>query len=136
MDKYINKLKHILDSDKKTQNLVLGLCLIVALLIVANYTLNAEEEVVKTTSNNIITESVLTVENRLEEILGKINGISEVSVMINYSTTDKIIPVYDVKENIDEENSNGRTSIMSITEKSVAYQEGTNGKTLLLKVQN
>ena len=133
MEKYINKLKHILDNDKKTQNLILALCLMAMLLFVLNYVLKKDNKVVETNSSNITVESKISTEERLEKILSKINGVSEVSVMINYSTTDKIVPVYDIKENTDEEKSNGRTSITSVTQKSVAYQDGASGKTPIVE---
>lgn len=135
MEKYISKLKHILDSDKKTQNLVLGLCLLAVLLFVASSCLedNEDKDVIDVSSNNVTVESASSTEEKLEQILSEIAGVSEVSVMINYSTTDKIIPVYDVKENTDEEKSEGRTSITSVTEKSVAYKDGTSGKTPIVE---
>jgi len=128
VNEFINKIKHIFSSEKKTENLVVALVLLVVLFFAANYILTQETDVIATNSDNVIVENVETTEARLEEILGKINGISDVSVMINYSTTDKVIPVYDVKENIDEEKSDGKTSTTSVTEKNVAYQDGVNGK--------
>jgi len=128
VNEFINKIKHIFSSEKKTENLVVALVLLVVLFFAANYILTPETDVIATNSDNVIVENVETTEARLEEILGKINGISDVSVMINYSTTDKVIPVYDVKENIDEEKSDGKTSTTSVTEKNVAYQDGVNGK--------
>ena len=128
MKEFIDKIKHIYTSDKKTENLIISIVLLIVILFAANFILNSEQDVVATSTNNIIIDSVESTEERLEEILGKINGISDVSVMINYSTTDKVIPVYDVKENIDEEKSDGKTSTTSVIEKNVAYQEGVNGK--------
>lgn len=134
MQKYIEKIKHILDNDKKTQNLILGLCLLAVLLFVAGYlTEDSEEGTLEVSSDNVIVQSEDTTEAKLAKILSEINGVSEVSVMINYSTTDKIIPVYDIKENTDEEKSDGRTSITSVTEKSVAYKDGTSGKTPIVE---
>ena len=128
MKEFIDKIKHIFSSEKKTENLIIALVLLVVLFIAANYILIPDSEVVVTNSNNISIESIETTETKLEKILGKISGISDVSVMINYSTTDKVIPVYDLKENIDEEKSDGKISTTSVTEKSVAYQDGENGK--------
>lgn len=135
MQKYFSKIKHILDNDKKTQNLVLSLCLLAVLLYVASICLEDDDnnEVIDVSSSNVTQESVSSAEEKLEKILSEISGVSEVSVMINYSTTDKIIPVYDIKENIDEEKSDGRTSITSVTEKSVAYKDGTSGKTPIVE---
>lgn len=135
MEKYISKIKHILDNDKKTQNLILGLCLLAVLLFVASYCLEDKNsgEVLEASSNDVSMEITYTTEEKLEKILGEISGVSEVSVMINYSTTDKIIPVYDIKENTDEEKSDGRTSITSVTEKSVAYKDGSQGKTPIVE---
>jgi len=128
MNKYIEKIKHIFNSDRKNENLIILLILLVVLLVAANYILSPDKETIEASSNSVVIESVETTEKRLENILSKIDGISDVSVMINYSTTDKVIPVYDIKENIDEEISDGKTSTTSVTEKSVAYQDGTSGK--------
>lgn len=129
MEEFIDKIKHIFNSDKKTENLIIALILLILLLIAANYILLPNDKVVAANSENIVSqENTENIELKLEAILGKINGISDVSVMINYSTTDKVIPVYDIKENVDEEKSNGNTSTTLVTEKSVAYQDGENGK--------
>lgn len=128
MEEFINKIKHIFSSDKKKENLIIALVLLIVLLFAANYILTSEEQTITTNGTNVVVENVESIEDRLEEILSKINGISDVNVMINYSTTDKVIPVYDVKENIDEEITDGKTSTTSVIEKSVAYQDGINGK--------
>lgn len=128
MEKYINKLKHILDSDKKTQNLLFGLVLIVILLLSVKYIFPDSKETLPTISSNTDMVIPQNTEKKIEDILSKISGISEVYVMVNYATSDKIIPVYDTKENVDEEKSSGKTSVTSVIEKNVAYQEGKQGK--------
>ncbi|MBR5227257.1 MAG: hypothetical protein IKV94_01285 [Clostridia bacterium] len=128
MEKYINRIKNLFKCDKKNENLLIALVLVIILLFSITYIFKDNKTVIEANSEYVVEDSETSIELKLEEILSKIAGISEVSVMINYSTTDKIIPVYDVKENIDKEQSEGRTSVNTVTEKNVAYQEGTNGK--------
>lgn len=139
MEKYINKVKHIIESDKKTQNLIIALVCIAVLIVTFssasnnNDYLNVKEESINTSTSNATYMQSLDIETKLAKILEEISGLSEVSVMINYDTTDKIIPVYDIKENIEQEVSDNKSSTTSVTEKSVAYQDGQNGKTPIVE---
>ena len=130
----MDKLKELLNKDKKTSNLILILILLVIVLVFMNYIFNSEEtssNVTSTLSKNI--ENVEeTLETRLANIISKINGVENASVMISYSSTEKVIPVYDTKENIDTTTEDDKTSSKKTVEKTVAYEgEGSNKSALL-----
>lgn len=130
----MEKLKELLNKDKKTSNLVLILVLLVIVLISFNSIFNSDKNEEITTS--ILSENVVNntenTETRLASIISKINGVESASVMINYSSTEKIIPVYDTKENTDTTTEDDRTSSKKTVEKTVAYEgEGSNKNALL-----
>ena len=131
----MEKLKELLNKDKKTSNLILILILLVIVLISFNYIFNSgtnENKTASVLSENVENHTEST-ETRLANIISKINGVEAASVMISYSTTEKIIPVYDTKENTDTTTENDRTSSKKTVEKTVAYEGEGNGKNALLE---
>lgn len=131
----MEKLKEFLNKDKKTSNLVLILVLLVIVLISFNNIFNSDKSDNKTTaalSENIVSATDST-ETRLANIISKINGVDSASVMISYASTEKIVPVYDTKENIDTTTEDDRTSSKKTVEKTVAYEGEGNGKNALLE---
>lgn len=119
-------IKKIFVGNKRNQNLILLLFLLIILLIATKYILNnrnvkQEDETVETYSTKV--EITNDLETRLEKILGQIEGVEQVSVMVTYANTQKTIPVYDVKENIDTSETSTQKNTKSTTEKTVAYQE-------------
>lgn len=130
----MEKLKELLNKDKKTSNLILIVILLVILLVAMNYIFSSEENEKETT--NAISENVIdasdSVEMRLANIISKIDGVENAHVMISYSSTEKIIPVYDTKENLDTTTEEDKTSSKKTVEKTVAYEgEGSNKSALL-----
>ena len=134
------------EKDKKTkmQNLVFLAILLVFALICINtmssdntVTTLSENKETEENSNNLQTSHYNYIEENLKNILGQISGVSDVSVMITYSSEEKMIPVYDVKEEISvEENSDGNetnTSKKTTTEKTVAYEEANGGKSPIVE---
>lgn len=124
------------DKDKKTktQNLVFLVILLTFALICINNiykqdttpTLSENKEK-QDISNKTETSNYNNIEQNLKNILSQISGVSDVSVMITYSSKEQMIPVYDVKEDTTiEEDSDGdvsKTSKKTTTEKTVAYEE-------------
>jgi len=131
----MEKLKEILNKDKKTSNLILILVLLVILLVSTNYIFNSEEKENLTTStlSENVTDYTDSVETRLANIISKIEGVQSANVMISYSSTEKIIPVYDTKENTDTTTEADRTSSKKTVEKTVAYEGEGDGKNALLE---
>ena len=97
----INKLKKAINNKN---NLVLIIVLLVILLIAINYIFNEKEKI---ESKDVVSENTSTkdneIESKLEKIIGSIEGVESANVMVAFSTTDKIIPVYDTKENAEWE---------------------------------
>lgn len=140
---YLETMKNIAkDKRKRVENLIFLIILLVILLISINYIFsttdkNNETSNSTTSKNNIIDNNEKTnentgmvtsqtnLENKLSDILSKINGISEVSVLLTYSTDTKQNVVYNTKE----ESSDGKTS----TEKSVAYNEQSGQKNAIVE---
>ena len=133
------------DKKTKTQNLIFLAILLVFALICIN-TISSDKSSVTTLSNNKETEENSNklptshynyIEDNLKNILGQISGVSDVSVMITYSSEEKMIPVYDIKEEVAvEENSDGNetnTSKKTTTEKTVAYEETNGGKVAIVE---
>jgi len=132
------------DKKTKTQNLIFLAILLVFALICINTmskdktvtTLSKNKET-EEKSNNLPTSHYNYIEDNLKNILGQISGVSDVAVMITYSSEEKMIPVYDVKEEVSvEENSDGNetnTSKKTTTEKTVAYEETNGGKVAIVE---
>lgn len=143
-DSFISMFSKEKDKKTKTQNLTFLVILLVFSLICINTM--SSPKIVETisdnkkkeeNSNNLQTSRYNDIENNLKNILSEINGVSDVSVMITYSTEEKMIPVYDIKEEVAvEENSDGdetNTSKKTTTEKTVAYEETNGGKTPIVE---
>lgn len=131
----MEKLKEILNKDKKTSNLVVILILLVIVLVAFNNIFNNDtndKQTISALSENVVSATEST-ETRLAKIISKINGIESANVMISYSSTERIIPVYDTKENVDTTTENDRTSSKKTVEKTVAYEGDGSSKNALLE---
>lgn len=109
------------NSKKNIENLVFIAILLVCVIVAVNYIWNGKNSKKNTKAghNTIVNSNTIEVstndstdnlEKRLEDILSNINGVGDVRVLITYSETSTVNPVYN--ENYDE----------SITE-----EEDTNG---------
>ena len=83
---------------KKIENLVFAIIVLLVTLYAINNIFKGKEK--QNVSNNIRTQEAeektkqRDVEKELEEILGKIKGVEDVKVLITYSETEKIVPIY------------------------------------------
>lgn len=127
------RLKKLFEKDKRTSNLILVVILLVLVLISSNYIFNdesKENELYKQTLSENVKENVtIGVEEKLANIISKIDGIKNVDVMITYSNTEKIIPVYDTKEDINTTTDGTK----KITEKTVAYESEGSSKIAMVE---
>lgn len=143
---------------KKIENLVVFLIILIITIIVINVIWNGDKKKEDTestdankrlasqhnsgqdvanqndTSANNYEKDSLSI--NLENILTKISGVGKVQVMITYSETSKIIPVYNeesTEENTEETDSEGGTRKMSQTDtkKEVIYEEKDGTKELI-----
>lgn len=135
---YLETIKNITkDKKRKTENLILLIVLLVVLLISINYIFSGDKSNSTNTNQNIIASKEASdisnnknlndnsLEDKLEDILSKISGISEVSVVLSYSKDTKQNIVYNVAE---EEKNGGK-----VTEKQVAYNEEDGNKTAIVE---
>jgi stage III sporulation protein AG len=122
----LDKLKNIFtNKEKRMENLISFLIILVITLIVINKIINEEEsEVDDQDYENMVGVELAQIENdnqnkyelesRLEEILSKISGVGEVSVLITYSESSSLVPIYNVNSStskIEETDSDGGTRV-------------------------
>lgn len=89
------------NNKKKIENLIFAFIVLVITLISINIIFKGDKK--KETTNSIQigqtnstseVEINTNIEERLENILNKIKGIEDVTVLITYSETEKLVPVY------------------------------------------
>ena len=133
MNKYLENIKHIFSGKRRTENLIVLLVLLVILLFAANYILNDDKKASKTVISSNYTNDTLSssdIELKLANILSEIEGLSNVSVMISYSNTSRVIPIYDVDENtVTNSDGSSKTTI----NKTVLYEENGGDKVVAVE---
>lgn len=138
---YLETIKNIAkDKKRRNENLIFVVILLTILLISINYIFNDNNSNSTSKSQNIISNKDIkneevskttdtfeeyTLEKKLEDILSKISGISEVSVVLSYSKDSKQNIVY----NTSEEEKEGTKKI----EKQVAYNEESGKKSAIVE---
>ena len=137
----MNKLKEMFKGKKKTENLLVLLVLLIIVVIAINYIWNSDgkkENNVKQESQSneikqVSTENIKDkTEEKLENILSKISGVGKVRVMITYSVSSSVTPVYDETSKISnttENDDSGGTRTITQTEngKQIVYKENSDG---------
>lgn len=131
----IEKIKLLLSKDKKKSNLVLIILLLIIVLIATNYIFNDEtsKNTIAVNGTAITYDEQKDLETKLAQTISKIKGVEEAYVMISYSTTEKIIPVYDIKEDINSVKEDVKESTKTTTEKTVAYESRDGGKVAIVE---
>lgn len=121
---FVEKIKNIFNNkEKRIENLISFLIILVITLIVINkilkednkenvdYTNKAGVELAET--NNLEIESFSSsFEKKLENILSKINGVGKVSVLLTYSESSSIVPIYNSSQSTsttEEKDTSGGT---------------------------
>lgn len=113
LDKFKEKFKpkEGENNKRKIENLVLFVIILIVTIVAINYIWNGDNNKNDTITNdasgkrlaseeNIITNDATTsssdgIEEKLENILSNIKGVGEVKVLITYSQTSRVIPMYD-----------------------------------------
>lgn len=99
------------NNKRKIENLVLFVIILIVTIVAINYIWNGDNNKSDIITNdasgkrlaseeNIITDDATTsssdgIEEKLENILSNIKGVGEVKVLITYSQTSRVIPMYD-----------------------------------------
>lgn len=133
------------NNKKKIENLVFLLVILIITVISINVIWNGDKKKEDDTStesntkqlakNNNDTKNETTLESKLENILSKINGVGKADVMLTYTESTQMVPVYNKTEktsNTDESDSGGGTR--KIEESDVSQEvvyEAENGKNVI-----
>ena len=156
---FTNKIKDLITQNnentnkKKIENLIVFVIILVITIIIINNILNdgkKTNEDSNVTNTKQLAQSVSTdnndetfnvdLEQKLENILKKINGVGDVNVFINYSETSTVVAMYNenTKESSTEETDTSggvRTIQETDTQKEVVYtEEDGNKKPITQKV--
>ena len=148
-----DKIKQIIakgegaDNKKKIENLAVFLIILIITLVVINIIWNGNkktkpEEDEEDTSKKLAMETIETANNlnskndlsmQLEEILEKIDGVGKVKVLITYSQTNEIIPMYNEEtsqKDTEEKDTSGGTRKVIETDvsKEIIYEENSGSK--------
>lgn len=143
----LDRIKHIFSNkDKKVENLISFLIILVITLIIINKILNQEEnknsnEDFKNESNVEIAEDKAEyssdLEKRLENILSKIDGVGNVSVLITYSESNTVVPIYNLSTNksvAEETDTSGGKRITETEESQKEVIKDSNSEIVTEKV--
>ena len=137
------KLKKLFTGKKKTENLITLVVILIITVVAINYiwsdkdkktdstmenNTKKESDVVKVSGNNVED----TLEIKLESILSKISGVGKVNVMITYSESSELKPIYNEDSsvsNTNETDSSGGTRTVTETDsqKEIVFKENTDG---------
>lgn len=139
---------------KKIENLVIFLILLIITVIAINVILgsdgdskknnNAENSAYKQLANevdnnsNISVSSEYNLEEELEQVLSKISGVGQVEVLVTYSETSEIVPMYNenyTESTTQETDTNGgvRTIEQTDNSKEIIYEEQSGQKVPITK---
>lgn len=126
---FLERIKNIFNNkEKRMENLISFLIILVITLIVINKILKQNDnnkEIVDYTNqtgvelanSNYSSESVSDeFEKKLEKILEKINGVGKVSVLLTYSESSSIVPIYNISQSTsttEEKDTSGGTRIIT-----------------------
>lgn len=119
----LDKIKKIFENkEKRVENLVSVLIILIITLIVINKILDDEPQEKVDYQNEIGVElaedeiDVLStdLEKRLENILSKISGVGDVSVLLTYKESGSLVPIYNINSSIstiEEKDTSGGSKI-------------------------
>ena len=143
------------DNKKKIENLVFFIVLLIITIVVINIIWNGNDkksntqenidtgkklattnelDVTKSESNTELSSRAEELEEKLENILSKIQGVGEVSVCINYSESSEVVAMYNENSKVsstEETDTEGGTRQIeeTDTQKEIIYQEEDGVKT-------
>ena len=120
----IDKIKKIFENkEKRIENLISLLIILVITLIVINKIMDGDEKEnleiknevgVEFAKENVEYNSSTDLEKRLENILSKISGVGDVSVLLTYKETQALVPIYNINSSIstvEEKDTSGGSRI-------------------------
>lgn len=134
------------NNKKKTENLIFLLVVLVVTAIIINYIWSSDDKESKDNGTNkqlAKTEEIIDVktdeslEEKLRKILSKIEGAGSIDILLTYSETSEVVPLYNEtnKKSITNEiDANGGTRSVeeSDIKTEVIYDDST-GKSIIIK---
>ena len=138
------KLKNMFKGKKKTENIVVLIIILIVTVVAINYIWKNDKE---NTDINLKDESEKNIddvvqvsnnyeedefEKKLEKILNKISGVGNVKVMITYSESSSVTPIYNEDtsvSNVNETDSSGgvRSTVETDSQKEIIFKENSDG---------
>ena len=119
----IDKIKNIFNNkEKRIENLVFFLIVLVITLIVINKIIDKEEIIDYEKEEGVVlassTETIYKddLESKLEKILSQIDGVGDVSVLITYSESKSYVPIYNVNSSKSKTEENDNSGVKKTTE--------------------
>ncbi len=121
---FFSRIKNIFNNkEKRVENLISFLIILVITLIFINKILKGDEKKAKVDytnesgvelalDNDEINVSYNEFEMKLENILTKINGVGKVSVLLTYSESSTVVPIYNISQSTsttEEKDTSGGT---------------------------
>jgi len=152
MNKIPNKIKELYsaegkESKKKMENMVILLIILIITCIAVNKIWNGDKKEdetqtrqntttgkqLATQENNSNSENTTDLQSNLERILSNIDGVGKVSVLLTYSESSELVPLYDETKSettTEEADTSGgkRTTTDTNTQKSAIMQENSSGE--------
>ena len=152
MKNITNKIKELYsaegkESKKKMENLVILLIILIITCIAVNKIWNEDKKEdetqtrqntttgkqLATQENNSNSENTTDLQSNLERILSNIDGVGKVSVLLTYSESSELVPLYDETKSettTEEADTSGgkRTTTDTNTQKSAIMQENSSGE--------
>lgn len=152
MKNITNKIKELYsaegkESKRKMENLVILLIILIITCIAVNKIWNGDkkEDETQTRQNtttgkqlatqesNSNSDNTATLQSNLESILSNIDGVGKVSVLLTYSESSELVPLYDETKSettTEEADTSGgkRTTTDTNTQKSAIMQENSSGE--------
>ncbi|MCI8309736.1 MAG: hypothetical protein HFJ45_06075 [Clostridia bacterium] len=149
LDKIKNMFKEK-DDKKKTDNLIAFLIILIITLIVINKILKSEDsskkeisnsnsvELVSGGNNDLIQESNLTdeydLESKLENILSNMNGVGKVQVLLTYSESSSVSPLYNETTSSSTVTDNAGSTTETKTETKDVFTDSSDEAVLEKKI--
>lgn len=127
----LEKIKKIFNNkEKKIENLFSFLIILIITLIIINKIINNENDAEKNNFRNetsvefarnetYIQTETSDLEKKLENILEKINGVGKVSVLLTYTESSKLVPIYNINSSTsitEEKDTSGGTRTIETTD--------------------
>ncbi len=151
LERFIHPEEGNKSNKKKIENLVFFVVILIITIIVMNIIWNEDKNNKNDTLANYTSKQLANsntfslegssntsneLENNLEEILSKIQGVGEVNVFINYSESREMLPMYNENiqmSNTEETDTSGGTRKIEETDskKEIIYEEKDGQKTVI-----